>query len=46
VHYSGHYGLLDIAVAPDFNNTRSIYLSFVEPGREGTLVRGKLGERG
>ncbi|MQB04414.1 PQQ-dependent sugar dehydrogenase [Agrobacterium tumefaciens] len=47
VQYSGQNGLLDIAAAPDFKNTRSIYLSFVEPGREGSglaLARAQLVE--
>lgn len=45
----GQNGLLDIAVAPDFDKTRFIYLSFVEPGRGGSglaLARARLVEDG
>jgi glucose/arabinose dehydrogenase len=48
VQYNGQNGLLDIAVAADFNKTRSIYLSFVELGREGSglaLARAPIAER-
>jgi aldose sugar dehydrogenase len=42
----GQGGLLDVALAPDFSETREIYLSFAEPrdgGVNGTsLARGKL----
>ncbi len=42
----GQGGLLDVALAPDFAQTREIYLSFAEPrdgGTNGTsLARGKL----
>lgn len=44
---SGQGGLLDVAVDPDFANTRWIYLSFAEPGRGGigtAVARGRLVE--
>ena len=44
----GQGGLLDVALPPDFAQNRMIYLSFAEPGDDGTLgtsvARGRLGE--
>ncbi len=48
----GQGGLLDVVLAPDFANSRTIYLSYAEPGRgiggrAGTAVaRGRLGAGG
>lgn len=41
----GQGGLLDVAVAPDFPTSRTIYLSYAEPGADGSalaLARGTL----
>lgn len=42
----GQGGLLDVAVAPDFNDTRLVYFTFAEAGEGGVngtaLARGKL----
>jgi aldose sugar dehydrogenase len=44
----GQGGLLDVALAPDFAQSRMIYLSFSEPGDGGTagtsVARARLGE--
>ena len=43
----GQGGLLDVALAPDFAQSRIIYLSFSEPGPGGAgtaVARGRLGE--
>jgi len=44
----GQGGLLDVALAPDFAQSRMIYLSFAEPGDAGTagttVARARLGE--
>jgi len=45
----GQGGLLDVALGPDFGETRLVYLSFSEPGQGGAgtaVARGRLGERG
>ena len=46
----GQGGLLDVALDPRFAENRLIYLSYAEPGDEGTagtaVARGRLGERG
>jgi glucose/arabinose dehydrogenase len=34
----GQGGLLDVAVAPDFTTSRTIYLSYAEPGVEGSAL--------
>ena len=43
-------GLLDVAIDPNFNQNRLVYLSFSEPGEGGTsgtsVARGRLGDRG
>lgn len=43
---SGQGGLLDVALHPDFDDNRLVYLSFAEPGPEGTnstaVSRGRL----
>ena len=45
---SGQGGLLDVALAPDFAQSRTIYLSYAEPGDGGTAgttaVRARLGD--
>lgn len=49
VYYRGQNGLLDVAVAPDFAHSRSIYFTFVEPVRGGgalALARARLDESG
>jgi glucose/arabinose dehydrogenase len=50
VHADGQGGLLDVALAPDFERSRMIYLSYAEPGDGGTagtaVARGRLGEAG
>ena len=41
----GQGGLLDVAVAPDFINTRTVYLTYSEPGADGSalaLAKGTL----
>ncbi|HJS43879.1 MAG TPA: PQQ-dependent sugar dehydrogenase [Gemmatimonadales bacterium] len=44
----GQGGLLDVALAPDFAQSRTIYLSYSEPGNGGTagtsVARARLGE--
>ena len=44
----GQGGLLDVALAPDFERSRTIYLSFAEPGPMGSagtaVARARLGE--
>ncbi len=43
----GQGGLLDVALAPDFAETRLIYLSYAEPGEGGAgtaVARGRLAE--
>jgi len=46
----GQGGLLDVAVAPDFNETRLVYFTFSEAGEGGVngtaLARGKLAANG
>ena len=46
----GQGGLLDVVVAPDFAQSRTIYLSYSEPGEGGTLgttaARARLGQAG
>ncbi|GHA87656.1 PQQ-dependent sugar dehydrogenase [Modicisalibacter luteus] len=45
VFSQGQGGLLDVALDPDFQNNRRIYLSFAEPGKGGAstaLGRGRL----
>ena len=48
VDADGQGGLLDVALAPDFAETRTIYLSFAEPGDGGTagtsVARARLGD--
>lgn len=47
VAYGGQNGLLDVALAPDFANSRRIYLTYVEPGDGGSslaLARATLDE--
>jgi len=46
---SGQGGLLDVALAPDFAQSRMIYFSFAEPGDGGagtSVARARLGESG
>jgi glucose/arabinose dehydrogenase len=46
----GQGGLLDVALAPDFAQSRMIYLSYSEPGEDGragtSVARARLGENG
>jgi len=45
----GQGGLLDLALSPDFERDRMVYLSFSEPGDGGAgtaVARGRLGEKG
>ncbi|MGE5802906.1 MAG: PQQ-dependent sugar dehydrogenase [Gemmatimonadota bacterium] len=48
VDADGQGGLLDVALAPDFAQSRTIYLSFAEPGEGGgsgtSVARARLGE--
>lgn len=47
VQARGQGGLLDVALAPDFTASRTIYLSFAEPGRGGAgtaVARARLAE--
>jgi len=47
VAYGGQGGLLDVALAPDFEQSRLVYLSYAEPGEGGSglaLGRGRLVE--
>lgn len=50
VFAQGQGGLLDVALAPDFEESRHVYLSFSEPGDEGSastaLGRGRLVSEG
>lgn len=49
VFASGQGGLLDIAIDPDFESNRRVYLSFAEPGDGGAstaVARGVLAEDG
>jgi aldose sugar dehydrogenase len=50
VFADGQGGLLDVALAPDFPQSRTIYLSYAEPGDGGragtTVARGRVGETG
>ena len=50
VRAEGQGGLLDVALDPDFESNRLIYLSYAEPGREGTagtaVARGRLEDAG
>ncbi|MDB5681658.1 MAG: PQQ-dependent sugar dehydrogenase [Sphingomonas bacterium] len=44
----GQGGLLDVAIAPDFAASKTVYLSYAEPGAEGSalaLMRATLDER-
>ena len=47
---SGQGGLLDVTLAPDFPQSKLVYLSFSEPGEGGTagtaVARGRLGSSG
>ncbi|MCU0649965.1 MAG: PQQ-dependent sugar dehydrogenase [Gemmatimonadaceae bacterium] len=49
VHAVGQGGLLDVTLAPDFATSKTLYLSFSEPGEGGTagtaVARAQLGER-
>lgn len=45
----GQGGLLDVALAPDFDRSRAVYFTYAEPGGEGAstaVARGRLGEKG
>ena len=46
----GQGGLLDVALAPDFAQSRAIYISYAEPGEGGTsgtsVARARLGDNG
>ena len=49
VSASGQGGLLDVALSPQFDKDRMVYLSFAEPGEGGAgtaVARARLGERG
>ncbi len=49
VEYEGQNGLLDVATAPDFARSRSVYVTYVEPGSSDSslvLARGTLAETG
>lgn len=49
VHAQGQGGLLDVALDPDFANTRLVYLSYSEPGEGGVgtaAARGRLTDAG
>ena len=49
VAYGGQGGMLDVALAPDFAVSRTIYLSYSEPGEGGSglaLARARLVEAG
>jgi glucose/arabinose dehydrogenase len=49
VQAGGQGGLLDVALSPNFETDRLVYLSFSEPGAGGAgtaVARGRLGERG
>lgn len=48
VEHAGQNGLLDVALAPDFAQSRRIYFSYVEPGEGGSslaLARATLAEQ-
>ena len=49
VFAQGQGGLLDVALAPDFASSRWVYLSYAEPGPDGTastaVARGRLDEQ-
>ncbi|MPQ94870.1 PQQ-dependent sugar dehydrogenase [Thioclava sp. JE_KL1] len=42
VQYSGQNGLLDVAVPPDFPDTREVYITYVAPDNALHLARGVL----
>ena len=48
VYAQGQGGLLDVAIDPHFAENRLVYLSFAEPGEDGTagtaVARGRLGD--
>jgi aldose sugar dehydrogenase len=50
VFAKGQGGLLDVAIDPRFADNRLVYLSFAEPGEDGTagtaVARGRLGDGG
>ncbi len=49
VYASGQGGLLDVALSPNFEKDRLVYLSFAEAGEGGAgtaVARGRLAERG
>jgi glucose/arabinose dehydrogenase len=49
VEAGGQGGLLDVVLAPDFAQTRTIYLSYAEPGQGGAgtaAARARLGDAG
>jgi glucose/arabinose dehydrogenase len=49
VYAAGQGGLLDVALDPDFQSNRFVYLSYAEPGEGGASTaagRGRLGEGG
>jgi len=50
VHAQGQGGLLDVAIDPKFAANRLVYLSYAEPGEDGTagtaVARGRLGASG
>lgn len=49
VAHRGQGGLLDVALDPDFASNRTIYLSYAEPGEDGTgtaVARAVLGDTG
>jgi glucose/arabinose dehydrogenase len=49
VYASGQGGLLDVALSPNFDKDRLVFLSFAEPGDGGAgtaVARGRLGEAG
>jgi aldose sugar dehydrogenase len=50
VHAQGQGGLLDVAIDPKFADNSLVYLSYAEPGKDGTagtaVARGRLGEAG
>lgn len=39
VYYSGHGGLLDLAIDPDFDNNRLIYFSYLQGDEESSILR-------
>lgn len=51
VHYVGQGGLFEVALHPDFDSNRLLYLSYSRPNDDGTesttaVVRGRLEDRG